>query len=144
MLKNWALSTSSLVIKIFVISMNIVILLEILKAVGWIEPIVKGLAPLLRFLGLNERVGLLWVTGAFFGLALGAAVIVQEAKEGNLKREELEGLHISVGINHAMIEDPALSLALGLNAFWLWVPRTVMAILAVQLFSLWKRLTNGS
>ena len=43
------------------------------------------------------------MTAAIFGLAYGAAVIVEEAKEGHLAREELEGLHLSIGINHALL-----------------------------------------
>jgi len=33
-----------------------------------------------------------------------------------------------------MVEDPALFLVLGVNAFMLWVPRFVAAIIAVQAF----------
>ena len=67
-----------------------------------------------------------------------AGEIVEEAKEGHLNKEELEGLHLSIGINHSVVEDPALFLALGLNAFWLWVPRLITAMLAVRLLSLWQ------
>jgi len=139
MLKSWSLSTLFLMIKIFLIMMGILILLEVLKAVGWIESFVKMLAPLLKFLGLSKRVGILWMAGAIFGLAYGAVVIIEEAREGHLTKEELEGLHLSIGINHSIIEDPLFFLAMGLNAFWLWVPRLIMAILAVRLFSLWQR-----
>ena len=139
MLKGWSLSTLYLIARIFLIIMGILILLEILKALDWINLVVKLLAPLLRLFGLSEKVGILWMTGAVFGLAYGAAVIIEEAKEGRLSKEELEGLHLSIGINHAVIEDPALFLTMGLNAFWLWVPRLIMAILVVHLFGLWKR-----
>jgi len=77
-----------------------------------------------------------------FGLAYGAAVIVEEAEKGHLSREELERLHLSIGINHAIIEDPSLFLALGLGAFWLWAPRLIMAILAVHLLRLWQSLAK--
>ena len=139
MLKSWSLSTLFLMTKIFIIMMAILILLDVLKALGWIEPFVELFAPLLRFLGLSKRVGILWIAGAIFGLAYGAVVIIGEAKEGRLSKEELEGLHLSIGINHSIIEDPLFFLAMGLNAFWLWVPRLIMAILVVRLFSLWQR-----
>jgi len=73
-----------------------------------------------------------------FGLAYGGAVIVEEAKRGNLTDEELERLQLSIGINHSMIEDPALFLPFGIGMFWLWVPRLVMAIVAVRLLALWR------
>jgi len=45
-----------------------------------------------------------------------------------------ERLHISIGTNHSMVEEPALWLALGLNSFWLWVPRLITAVAAVQIY----------
>lgn len=139
MLGKWLLTMSQLCVKIFVIIMTLLILLEVLKSLGWINQIVKLSRPLLKCLGLSEKAGILWMTAAIFGLAYGAAVIVEEAKEGHLAREELEGLHLSIGINHALVEDPALFLALGLNAFWLWVPRLITAMLAVRLLTLWQQ-----
>jgi spore maturation protein SpmB len=138
MMGKWLLATSQLCVRIFVIIMTLLILLEVLKSLGWINQIVKLSRPLLKCLGLSEKAGILWMTAAIFGLAYGAAVIVEEAREGHLRREELEGLHLSIGINHALVEDPALFLALGLNAFWLWVPRLITAMLAVRLLTLWQ------
>jgi hypothetical protein len=140
MLKSWGIITLYLSIKIFVIIMSILTLLEIVKTMGWINHIVKLLAPVLKILGLRPSVGILWVTAALFGIASGGAVIVEEVKEGNLTEEELEELHLSIGINHAMIEDPSIFLSLGLSAFWLWVPRLAMAIIAVRLLGLWRLL----
>jgi len=51
----------------------------------------------------------------------------------------LERLHLSMGINHSMIEDPALFLSLGLSIFWMCVPRVAAAIIAVQLLIIFKR-----
>jgi len=135
MLWNWAVTSSKLCLKIFFIIMTILITLEVLKRIGWIEYIVRACRPLLKALGLSEKAGILWMTAALFGLAYGAAVIVEEANEGHLGKRELEALHLSIGINHSLIEDPALFLALGLSAFWLWIPRLITAIIAVRLFS---------
>lgn len=143
MLKNWFLETSYLALKIFAIIMVLMIFLELLKIAGVIHRIVNGLVPVLKTLGLDRRVGILWLTAAVFGVAYGAAVIVEEAKEGGIAREDLTKLHLSIGINHALIEDPALFLPLGLSPFWLWVPRLITAIVAVHLLLLWHRLREG-
>ncbi|MDO9528856.1 MAG: nucleoside recognition domain-containing protein [Syntrophales bacterium] len=137
MLKSWSLATFYLCIKIFVIIMSILTLLEVVKSLGWIDHVVRVLTPVLKILGLRRNVGILWVTATVFGLAYGGAVIVEEAKQGHLTKDELEELHLSIGIHHSLIEDPALFLSLGLSAFWLWVPRLIMAMIAVRLLSLW-------
>ena len=140
MMKSWFMATVYLSLKIFIIIMIIMILLEVMKIFNIIHHIVKLLNPLLKTMGLNQQVGLLWLTAIAFGLAYGGAVIVEEAKEGNINKEDLEKLHLSIGINHSMIEDPALFLSLGLSAFWLWVPRLILAIVAVRLLEIYYKL----
>jgi hypothetical protein len=139
---QWAISMTYLSIKIFFIVMILMIVMGILKSFDWIPVLVKILSPLLRLMGLNERVGMLWLTAVVFGLSYGAAVIVEEAKEGDLDARELERLHVSIGINHSMVEDPILFAALGLPVFWLWIPRMVIAIIAVHLYDGWERLSR--
>jgi hypothetical protein len=138
MLINWGITMLRLALKIFLIIMTLLTIMEIFNALGWIGYIVRFFAPVFKIFGLSTKAGIIWITALIFGLAYGAAVIVEETQKGNLTRDELEGLHLSVGINHAIIEDPSLFLALGLGAFWLWVPRLVAAILAVHLLRLWQ------
>jgi len=140
MMKSWFMATLYLSLKIFIIIMIIMILLEVMKIFNIIHHIVKLLNPLLKTMGLNQQVGLLWLTAIAFGLAYGGAVIVEEAKEKHIKKEDLEKLHLSIGINHSMIEDPSLFLSLGLSAFWLWVPRLILAIVAVRLLDIYYKL----
>ena len=142
MLKTWIAATLVLSGKILVIIMTLMITLEIMKNYNLIDHIVRMLAPVLKVLGLGKQTGFMWLTAATFGLTYGAAVIVEEAKEGNLSKDELERLHLSMGINHYMIEDPALFLSLGLSIFWMCVPRVAAAIIAVQLLIFFKRLIS--
>lgn len=124
----WATATAKLCLKIFVIIMGIMIVLEVAKARHWIIWIVKAVSPVLKVMGLSHRVGVLWMTAVVFGLAYGGAVIVEEAKNTALSPRELELLHLSIGVNHSMVEDPMLFLPLGLPPFWLWMPRLVTAV----------------
>lgn len=140
MLKSWFVATLYLSLKIFAIIMVLMILLETMKIFSMIQHIVKILSPLLKAMGLDNKVGILWLTATVFGIAYGGAVIVEEAKEEHLTKKELERLHLSIGINHSMIEDPALFLSLGLSAFWLWIPRFITAIIAVHLFDLYCKI----
>ncbi|MFC1930189.1 nucleoside recognition domain-containing protein [Chloroflexota bacterium] len=133
-LKDWGIDTLVLLLKILGIVMSIMIMLEFSESMRWTEYSLKLLRPLMRILRLSERSALFWVTSATFGLMYGGAAIVDEARKGAMAREELERLHISIGINHAMVEDPVLFLALGLNPLWLWVPKLIMAIIAVQTY----------
>lgn len=133
-LKVWGVDTIELLIKILIIIMAVMIALECLKSLGWMEYLLNFSQPVMKILGLSRRTALLWVTAVVFGLMYGGAVIIEEAKKGVLTKEELERLHISIGTNHSMVEEPALWLALGLNGFWLWVPKLITAVAAVQIY----------
>lgn len=133
-LKVWGVGTIELLIKILIIIMAVMIALECLKSLGWMKYLLNFSQPVMKILGLSRRTALLWVTAGVFGLMYGGAVLIEEAKKGVLTKEELERLHISIGTNHSMVEEPALWLALGLNGFWLWVPRLITAIAAVQIY----------
>ncbi len=137
MLTNWSAITLVLAAKLLIIVIGVLILLEVSNAMGWIDRIVVFCRPVFRILGLSEKAGILWITAAVFGLIYGAAVIVEEARRGRLDEHSLKGLQLSIGINHAVFEDPALFMSFGLNPFWLWIPRLVMAIVAVRVYMLW-------
>jgi hypothetical protein len=144
MVYDWAVSMLTLSVKIFFIIMAILTLLDIAKSMGWIMPVVKALSPFLRILGLSEKVGILWMTAVIFGLTYGGAVIVEEARQGHISKEELEELQLSIGINHSMVEDPFLFMAFGISAFWLWVPRLITAMAATRLLTLWVSFRRNS
>jgi len=143
MLKSWSLKTSYLALKIFVIIMVLMMILETMKGFRLIPHVVRAVKPLLKALGLDDQVAMMWLTAVIFGLAYGAAVIVEEAREKGIAPEALSRLQLSIGINHSMIDDPALYLAAGLHPFWLWVPRLMMAILVVQAVNLVAKLGSS-
>lgn len=137
LLEIWFWDTVRLSLKILVIITTMMILLAWLQAINFVSVLARALHPFLQILGLSRSVGVLWLTAAVFGLTYGAAVIVEETRNGQFEAADIRRLHLSIGINHAMLEDPLLFLAMGLPAFWLWVPRLSAAILVVYLDRLW-------
>ncbi len=135
MVQAWLMGTGRLVLQIFCIIMPLMVMLELAKAFHLIEAVTRMFSPVVRLMGLDESCSMLWLTAAFFGLAYGSAVIVEETQANTYDKEALTKLHLSIGVNHAMIEDPALFLPLGIPPFWLWIPRLVAAILVAYLFS---------
>jgi hypothetical protein len=131
-LKGWAIDTLRLCGRIFIIIMLVMMALYASESSGWIKYLVKFFRPLMKILGLSDRAVTMWVTGAGFGLLYGSAVIMEEAKKGNLTKEELEHLQVSIGVNHSIVEEPALFLALGVNPLWLLIPRFVIATITVH------------
>jgi len=131
-LKSWALDTLSLCGRVFLIIMLVMVALYCSESLGWLKYVRKFFRPFMRILGLSERAVTMWVTAAGFGLLYGSAVIMEEARKEALTKEQLEHLHISIGVNHSIVEETGLFLALGVNPLWLLIPRFVVAIIAVH------------
>jgi hypothetical protein len=140
LLAAWFWDTVRLGLKILVIITVMMVLLAWLRAAHLIPVLANALRPVLGLLGLRRSVGVLWLTAAVFGLSYGAAVIVEETRNGHFAAADIRRLHLSIGINHAMLEDPLLFMAMGLPAFWLWGPRLAAAMAVVYLDRLWCRL----
>ena len=130
MLIDWATGTAWLCLRILCIIMQLMVVMELARSFHVIETVTRICAPVLRLLGLDSACAMLWMTAAVFGLAYGAAVIVEETKNNTHDPQTLTRLHLSIGVNHAMIEDPCLFLTLCLPAFWLWIPRLVTSMVA--------------
>ena len=135
MLTDWALATGRLCIQIFCIIMPLMVALELAKTFKVISAVTRVCSPVVRIMGLDKSSAMLWMTAAVFGLAYGSAVIVEETASGAYDRESLTKLHLSIGVNHAMIEDPALFLPLGIPVFWLWIPRLAAAMAVTWIYS---------
>jgi len=136
-MQAWAKAMALLSLKILLIITALMIFMEILRQYRLIDKVVRIIEPFLGLLGLDRQVGMLWMTAAVFGITYGGAVIVAETRERRLPPEHLKTLHISIGINHAMVEDPSLFLPLGIHPFWLWIPRLVTAVAFTQAYRLW-------
>ena len=137
LLRGWLWDTGILSLKIFAIITAIMVVMELLRALRVIPLVARMLQPLLWLMGLSPRVGVLWLTAAVFGLTYGAAVIVEEARGGHFEKDEIERLQLSIGINHALIEDPAVFMALGIPPLWLWGPRLLAALVTVHSHRVW-------
>jgi len=74
---NWVIDIVGLLLKVFGIVMFVMIILESLKALGWIEYSFKFFRPLLRILGLSDRAATMFIVAIVFGLLYGGTVIVE-------------------------------------------------------------------
>jgi hypothetical protein len=135
-LLGWTMSTLRLMLRILLIIVQVMMLLETLRELGLTDRIGTAFRPVMVLLGLSPNVASMWVTGAFFGIVYGAAVIVDEANSGRFAQDELQRLHISLGISHSMVEDPALFLALGVGLQWSVIPRLLASALVVHAYRL--------
>lgn len=130
MLKEWALSTIMLVLKMVLIIFSLNILQKLLAEFGVIRWISKFLRPLLKVFGLPAKSSFLWIIANVVGLAYGAAAMIDEVHAGKLSKEDVNKTNIHICISHSNIEDLLLFTAVG-GIWWIilvsrWIASLVL------------------
>lgn len=136
----WWLQTGGSIAKSAAMILGIVIammvIIELLKALGWVERAGRAMQAYLAPLGLSGRSGFPLAAGLLFGLAYGAGVIVQAARENQLPGRERFMLCFFLSICHAVVEDTLLFVPLGVNPLILLGIRFSAAVALTALLAL--------
>lgn len=107
----------------------LMIFMEILKDIKFLDKLSDLLKPVARFLGLSKNSIFPLLIGLIFGLAYGAGVIIKSAKEGELHKKDLYLLMIFLVSCHSVFEDTLLFVAIGANGWLLLSFRLITAII---------------
>lgn len=116
MLKDWAISTGWVVLKMTTLIFSLAIMQKLLSEYGVIKWISKFLRPLLAIFGLPAKTSFLWIVANTLGLAYGAAIMIEETKGGKITKRDIDLLNTHISISHSNLEDLLLLSALG--AVW--------------------------
>ena len=140
--EEWVIKMFFLSIKVIVFVSGLMLLQKILEKSGIIEMISRILAPLLKIMGLPVRTSFLWIVANVLGLAYGSAIMIDELEKGKISREENDLLNHHVAVSHSLLEDTLLFMTIGVSAFWITIPRILIAIAVVWMYRIWKRIRN--
>lgn len=129
------------ILQMAMIVIPLMIGVQILKDVKALPYLAKGLTPFTKILGVSDKTGVTLMAGLIFGIAYGAGVIIQAAKEDNLSKKDLYLISIFLVACHAVIEDTLLFVPLGINVLPLLLIRLLLAIIITAITAhIWKRL----
>jgi hypothetical protein len=140
LLYGWLISSFKLILKITILITLLMILQRILQEFKLIELLTQPLKPVLKIMGLPPSTSFLWIVANTLGLAYGSAVMMEEVNQGRITNRDADLLNHHIAISHSNLEDVLLFVAIGVSAFWLLIPRIIIAVLVV-----WgRRLIVGS
>jgi hypothetical protein len=131
MLQTWLNSTLILSLKISLIVTGLMTLQNILKEFKILDIISNAFTPLMRFMGLQEDSSFLWLIAQTLGLTYGSAVMIQEVEKKEITLASANLLNYHIAINHSLLEDTLLFVAIGVPAGWIIFPRIILAMLVV-------------
>ena len=90
----------------------------------------------MKFFGLTSESSFLWFVSQIIGLTYGSAIMVEAVQQSEIKPRDARLLNYHIAINHSMLEDTLLFVAIGVNAAWMLIPRLVLAFLTVHFVKL--------
>jgi hypothetical protein len=115
--------------------------IQILKDLKWLNVFTGWMAPVTRGLGMNENTALVLTAGLIFGLAYGAGVLLQAVKEDGVSKKDATLAFIFLVACHAVVEDTLIFVPLGIPVFPLFIIRLCTAIALTLIVSrIWNRM----
>ncbi len=115
------------IMQVAVIVFFIMTLIQILKDIEILQLLAKKMSLFTRMLGISEKTGVTLLAGIIFGIAYGAGVIIQTAREENLSKRDIYLISIFLVSCHAVIEDTLIFTPLGINVLPLLLLRIILA-----------------
>jgi spore maturation protein SpmB len=127
----WFLSSMKLVITILLIVTALMILHYILEEFRLMHGLSTVFVPLMKPLGLPRDTAFLWLVGNLVGLAYGGAIMVEQVEQKKLSQQNGSLLNYHLAVNHSMLEDTILFVAIGIPALWILLTRLFFAATVV-------------
>ncbi len=130
-----SMGSARTIFDIAIIVFPLMIAIEFVRDLKLLDHMTSIFRPMTRLLGIPDRAALPLGVGLVFGLAYGAGVIIDSAKEGDLDAQSLLIISLFLAACHAVIEDTLLFVAIGVNGFFLLGMRLTAAFLLTFILS---------
>jgi hypothetical protein len=110
----------------------LMLLLRVLKMIGVIDIITRGLNPFLKFMGIGKEVTTIALVGLTLGVVYGGALIIDEVKSNpSIPKKDILYAMALMGLCHSVIEDTILMVSLGASFVGVFVIRFVLSVIVV-------------
>jgi hypothetical protein len=136
-------SSYSIILKITLIVVPLLILIECLKDIGWLEKIASHSQGVTRFFGLPGESAIGLIVGFFTGIVFGSGVIMQIQQEAKMTKTQINTLFLFIGICHGVIEETVVFTSMGANGLILFTSRFAAALIFTFLY-IWVQKIRGS
>lgn len=142
---NGLQSASLGILQIAVIVIPIMIFIQILKDLSWLQIISRWLSPVTRFLGMKDNTSLTLAAGLAFGLAYGAGVMLQSYRDDGVSQKDMYLAAVFLVSSHAVVEDTLIFIPLGIPVWPLLLVRLSTATLITALVGFyWNKRDNSA
>lgn len=129
------------VFQLALIVIPMMIIIQFLKDLKWLDVFSRWMAPVTRALGMKENTSTTMAAGLLFGLAYGAGVMIQAVHEDGVDKKDLTLAFIFLVACHAVVEDTLIFVPLGIPVLPLLIIRLITAIILTLIVAfIWRRI----
>lgn len=130
-LQGWAVGELKNYGVILMFIFSLLLLIRLLKVIGVIDWITRGLSPVLRMIGIGPEVTTIAIIGLTLGVVYGAALIIAESKNKDINKRDIFYCLALMGLCHSVIEDSILMMALGGHYTGVIIARVIFSLLII-------------
>jgi hypothetical protein len=128
------------ILQLALIVIPLMIVIQFLKDIQWLNKFSKTMAPITKSLGMQENTSTTMAAGLLFGLAYGAGVMIQAVEEDGVSQKDVTLAFIFLVACHAVVEDTLIFIPLGIPVWPLLLIRVGVAIaLTLIVGTIWRR-----
>jgi hypothetical protein len=128
----WALGSLQTLISIFWIILALLFVLNLLDLLKITPFISRLLSPFLRLMGIGEKATSMTMAGTLLGLSYGGALIINEARSGNLSEKDIFLSLSFMCLCHSLIEDTLFVMAFGGHYSGLLIGRFLFSLVVMM------------
>jgi hypothetical protein len=127
----WVISQIKNMASIVLIIFTLMSIMRILQAIRVIDLMNRLLRPVLSLIGIGPKASAITVIGLTMGLSYGGGLIINEAKNGNVGKEDIFYSLTLMGLCHSLIEDSLLIMLIGGHISGVLWGRLVFSLIAM-------------
>ncbi len=117
------------IFKIAMIVIPLMIFVEIIQDMNWLDKMTAVLTPITRLIGISPATKLPIMAGLVFGISYGGGIIIDSARQGKLTYRDIYLINLFLVICHSLIEDTFLFAAIGARWLPILIVRIIMAVI---------------
>ena len=127
----WIIAQAKNMLSIVLIIFSLLVMMRVLHAIRVIDLMNRVLRPVLSLIGIGPKASAITVIGLTMGLSYGGGLIINEARNGSVGKEDIFYSLTLMGLCHSLIEDSLLIMLIGGHISGVLWGRLVFSLIAM-------------